>query len=84
MDKSYGEQKRKYICKNKWKKYDGKDNICCRKNTHRTQRHYIKSYINYAKHKNDLLNDLIYPSSSKKWYTWWDDVPEPTRISKLH
>lgn len=84
MDKSYGIKKRKYIHKNKRKKYCGFDNIGCLNKVGRMQRRYIKSYINFIKNKDYLLHDLFCPVTTGRIFTWWDDVPRPTKISKLH
>ena len=83
MDKSYGLKKRKFINKNK-KKYSGKDNIGCLNNVCRNRRKYIRSYMNFVKDKPDLLYDIIMPTTTGRTFTWWDDVPFPTKHSKLH
>jgi hypothetical protein len=86
MDKSYGIRKRKCMSKNKCKKTTGNDLICCRESTNRKIRHYVKSYVNNALNTKNVeaLEYFHYPSAPCREYTWSDDIPRQTRVSKLH
>jgi hypothetical protein len=81
MDKSYGENKRKFLHKNKFnkkkQKYHDFRDLSSR---HSCARCYTKSYLNSNKHDVDKLYEFNYPLLSGKSYAWWDDKTRKPKV----
>lgn len=81
MNKSFGENKRKYMHKNKVTKKPKYSNHRNKNSLHKPVRNYVKSDLNHIK-RNDV-NDFMFPSTSSNTYTWWDCKPLKPKVFKF-
>jgi hypothetical protein len=71
MDKSYGDKKRKLLCKNKHlNEQQGYRKKIYHSNKHKIARKYSKSYLGSNKHDINKLHDFIYPRFFSKCDTY--------------
>jgi len=71
--KTYGENKVKYLMKNK--RNGKKKTYANHRNPtplHRVRRHYVSSYINHNKRDLEVVEEFVYPHPSAKSSNWWD------------
>ena len=84
MNKSYGENKFKYINKNKFnKKKTGFSDHRGKESVHKLTRNYVKSYLNQYSNHEEILEEFIYPSKYSNTYTWYDCDPYQPVVSKI-
>ena len=79
MDKTFGENKYKYIHKNtkKKQKYSNHRN---KESLHKPVRNYVNSYINHVTRDKQKLEEFTFPSKLPNTYTWWDCKPLKPKV----
>ena len=88
MDKSIGDEKRKYINKNKTdntlrqikKKNKKSSNHRNKDSLHKPVRNYVNSYLNHISNNKQLLDDFCFPLHSSDTYTYWDCKPYKPKV----
>ena len=49
---------------------------------HKMTRNYVKSFFNYCRYDEDIMEEFIYPHKYANTYNWFDVSPSTPRVFK--